>query len=565
MRRPAGRDRGSPTSRVDLLAFRGLPAGGIARFPAANSATVGAMARRSLPLVSLALSCALVLAACPGADPADSSGSDSSDPNPSTGSTESTGVDPTAAPTTSTGSTSSTASSDTTDTDVDPTGDTDSDTGTPGLVCPLVDGPGVSQLALAPALFGAGMDPSDTPSCAIVNPERGFHRFVDLRGLGAPQLEAAAADGLSVVYGRVLLSDFRESPLDDDVLAEISAGFELVRAHGMKVVPRFQYSAAQNEPDAELSRILGHIEQLAPLLAEHADVILTLQAGFIGAWGEWHSSQHGLDAPEPRKQILDALLAALPAERTVSVRRPSFKEQAYAGPLTPETAHGGDALARVGHVNDCFLASDDDAGTYQEPGEKDYGIADSAFVPVGGETCALNPPRSSCPSALDELALHHWTYLNDGYHEGVLESWQEDGCYAEIVCRLGYRLAVTELRWAASAAAGDVLPVTFELVNDGFAAPVHRRPFALVLDGPARVEAPAEFDVRTALAGETRSVCVDAALPADLPPGTYRIGLRLADAAPALADDVRQAIRLANDDIEWSEGINWFDAAVDIE
>jgi hypothetical protein len=454
-----------------------------------------------------------------------------------------------------------------TETDTESEGETESesesDTDTSELTCPLGERSGVAVLALAPELFDDGADPSNGPACAIVNPERGFHAFVDLRSLDADTLQDNAAEGHSLVYGRVLLSEYRDAPLDDLVLGEIAAGFDLARAHGIKVVPRFHYSDDIDEPDAQLDRILGHIDQLAPLLQQHADVILLLQAGFIGAWGEWHASQHGLDAPGPRKQILDALLAALPDTRNIGVRRPSFKQESYAGPLTPELAHDGSALSRIGHVNDCFLASDSDFGTYQLPGEKDYAIADSAFVPVGGETCAVNPPRSECPSALDELALLHFTHLNADYHPDVLASWEQDGCYATIACRLGYRLALVDLRWAASASPGTTLPVAFELFNDGFAAPVNPREAALVFDGPTRVEVATGLDVRSVLAGESISICVDASLPADLPLGSYRIGLRLADPAPTLMDDPRQAIRLVES--EWVEGINWFDATFTVE
>jgi hypothetical protein len=446
-----------------------------------------------------------------------------------------------------------------TETDTETGTDTDSDE----LTCPLGEQSGIAALALMPELFEDGADPSATPACAIVNPERGFHDFVDLRSLDADTLLTTVAAGRTLVYGRVLLSEYRDAPLDDLVLGEIAAGFELVREHGIKVVPRFHYSDDIDEPDAELDRILGHIEQLTPLLQEHADVILLLQAGFIGAWGEWHASQNGLDAPGPRKQILDALLAALPDTRTIGVRRASFKQESYAGPLTPELAHDGSALSRIGHVNDCFLASDDDFGTYQERGEKDYAIADSQFVPVGGETCAVNPPRSECPSALDELALLHFTHLNADYHPDVLDSWEQDGCYATIACRLGYRLALVDLRWAASGSPGAQLPVAFELFNDGFAAPANPREVVLVFDGPTRVEVATGLDVRSVVAGESISTCVDAPLPEDLPLGSYRIGLRLADRAPTLADDPRQAIRLIEG--EWGEGINWFDATFMVE
>jgi hypothetical protein len=332
------------------------------------------------------------------------------------------------------------------------------------------------------------------------------------------------------------------------------------------VVPRFHYSDDIAEPDAKLDRILAHIEQLQPLLQEHADVILTLHAGFIGAYGEWHSSQNGLDMPGPRKQILDALLAALPASRTIGVRRPSFKQDAYGGPLTADTAYDGSALARITHINDCFLASDDDEGTYQEPGEKDYMIADAPFGVVGGETCKVNPPRSECPAALAELALLHWTHLNSAYHPDVLASWQDDGCYDEIACRLGYRLAVKQLRFVAAATVGERLPVSFDIYNDGFAAPANERPLELVLAGPTPLVGLANFDVRRLAAGETTTVCLDPILPEGLMPGQYRIGLMLPDGDTKLAKDPRYSIRLANDTgVEWEDGVNWFAAMVDVQ
>jgi hypothetical protein len=515
--------------------------------------------------------CALLLPACNGgqSDDTGTTGTPNTSSGPAISST--TGDDPTSTSTSTTAPT--TTLPDATDTTSDPPTDPSTTTTTPTTTsttdtdapgCPLDAGPGVTELALTPALFGGGDDPADAPVCAIKNPERGFHGYTDLRDLTDDDLDDVAADGWTVIYGQVLIPEYRDDPLDALVLDQVDDAFNRVRAHGMKVVPRFHYSDGIGDPDATLDRILGHIDQLAPLLQAHADVILTLHAGFIGAYGEWHSSENGLDAPGPRKQIMDALLAALPNDRTISVRRPSFKSDAYAGPLTDATAFDGSALARVGHVNDCFLASDDDEGTYQEPGEKDYAIADSNYVPVGGETCGVNPPRSECPAALDELALHHWTHLNSAYHPDVLSGWRDDGCFDEIACRLGYRLALTALRFADAASPGGAVPVALDLYNDGFAAPTNPRPLRLVFDGPTRFEAPAEFDLRAALPGETVKLCVDAAVPQDAPPGAYRLGVRMPDAADTLEGDERQAIRLAQD-IEWSGGVNWFDATVEIQ
>ena len=106
--------------------------------------------------------------------------------------------------------------------------------------------------------------------------------------------------GLRLVYGKFLLDDYRDQPLDPAVLTEIDDALGLARDAGLKVVPRFYYADAGDQPDAPLDRILGHIDQLGPILADNEDVIAVVQAGFIGAWGEWHSSQNGLDNPTDR-------------------------------------------------------------------------------------------------------------------------------------------------------------------------------------------------------------------------------------------------------------------------
>ena len=106
---------------------------------------------------------------------------------------------------------------------------------------------------------------------------------------------------------------------------------------------------------------------------------------------------------------------------------------------------------------------------------------DSATVPVGGETCAVNAPRSQCPSATAELAALHWTYLNTDYHPDVLSSWSSGGCRAEIERRLGYRFTLERAALPTSATPGGPLPVSLTLRNDGYAAPANSRPVRLVL------------------------------------------------------------------------------------
>jgi hypothetical protein len=265
-----------------------------------------------------------------------------------------------------------------------------------------------------------------------------------------------------------------------------------------------------------------------------------------------------LHEQEPREQILSAVLAAMPDTRMVLVRRPSFKSLAFpGGPLTEATAFDGSALSRVGHLNDCFLASASDSGTYQGDDEKDYAAADSAFTAVDGETCATNPPRSECASALAELALHHWSTINIDYNGDVLDGWRSGGCFDEIACRLGYRLALLGYGFPESVARGEVLSFLLSIVNDGYARPFNARPLQLVLRGAETRSFALDLDARDfAPAAEAEQRCLGVALPDDLPPGTYELGIALPDASPTLAGDERYAVQLAND-VTWEGGVNW--------
>jgi hypothetical protein len=246
-------------------------------------------------------------------------------------------------------------------------------------------------------------------------------------------------------------------------------------------------------------------------------------------------------------------------------RRPAFKRDAYGGPLTAATAFSGQPLARMGHFNDCFLASDDDEGTYVVPGEEDYAVADSAFVPVGGETCAPFPPRSACPSALTQLARLHWSFLNEEYHPQVIGGWKTGGCFPTVRCRLGFRLLTLGHSVPRQVKAGETLSLTVRLINDGFGRVYNRRPVSLVLVGPQRQVFPVDVDPRRWAPGETVELCLSAKLPAGLAPGAYQVGLWLPDAADSLRMNPSFAVRLSNAQWDAATGTNLLDATVTVE
>lgn len=395
----------------------------------------------------------------------------------------------------------------------------------------------------------------------ILNPERGFFTPISLPTEKSFQV-VRDTDGNTLIRSYVRLDQYRDKKLPDSLLKSLDDDLSRARAAGIKVILRFSYNygppgdapLSQTEPDASEKRILSHIKQLTPLFQKHGDILPWVEAGFIGAWGEWHHSTHDLDESlKAKRTILEALLEALPPTTFVQLRYPSDIRQLVGTPLSWEDVLKANQRARIGHHNDCFLASNNDQRTYNRDGVRspDREQADIAelgrFAPVGGETCELNPPRTDCKNALEELERLRFTELNRGFNKGVLQQWKEQGCTAEIRRRLGYRLVLEQASIRGWVQPGGTLQLTLQLRNQGYTAPVHMRPVIAILDGPERYlfEIPG-LDPRRWEPGKAIKIDVDIGVPADARPGVYRLALWLPDAAPSLRDDPRYAIRFAN-------------------
>ncbi|MFO0710373.1 MAG: DUF4832 domain-containing protein [Sandaracinus sp.] len=428
-----------------------------------------------------------------------------------------------------------------------------------GLDAPGLDAPGLD----APATVvedAPSRHLTYTASDAIfANPERGFYRAVDLlaeRDLSWLRGEHAND---SLVYSYVMLDRFRDSDIDAAALAAADDAFQVARDDGFEVVLRFAYNQGPwptPDPDAPLSRIQRHLEQLTPLLHDNDDVIAVVQAGFIGAWGEWHSSSHGLDMdPAARRAVVEALLAALPPSRSTQIRTPMYISDLIGGsPLDASRAWTGTFESRIGFHDDCFLASDTDLGTYPDAEIerwKTFLDAHSGFVPVGGETCATNPPRSECASAVAEMSRHHWSFVNRDYHPDVVQSWIDGGCMPDIERRLGYRFVLLDADLPERARPGGSFTLAVHLRNEGFAAPFNARPVELVLHDTSTSHAVtlSAVEIRSFFGGTEPTFSAHIRLPATLAPGTYTLALRMPSAASSLHDRSEYAIRVANEGV----------------
>lgn len=414
-------------------------------------------------------------------------------------------------------------------------------------------------LLIPVGVFGQTTHFVEDPS-AFPNPERGFYSYQKLDELDDSTAELRDKHGITLIWGKISLEPYRETPeIPKEFLARLQRGFDQAQKVGAKVIVRAEYGnigpggdyTTYEDPAKEI--IKGHMTQLAPLFASNADRIAFFEAGFVGPWGEWHSTQITRD-PKLQRDVFFHLLENTPADRMVVLRYPALKQSIFGTtkPLTAEQAYDGSPIARTGHHNDCFLSSANDVGTYNRGGQEmsdevAYLYEETRYTLFGGETCRLHD-RSKRESALFELEHLHTSFLNFGYHPDVLARWRESGVFEIVERRLGARLQVTAFDLPKSARAGQQIPVRLAIANRGFASLYNSRPAVLVLIAPdgIRHRFPLEVDPRQWKAGEITEVITNVTLPADLKTALYSWGLDLPDPSPRLAEDSRFSYRLAN-------------------
>lgn len=407
------------------------------------------------------------------------------------------------------------------------------------------------------------------------NPERGFYTEIEVT-MGTPvpesRLNELKQGKKSLVQLLYYLKEYRDRALSEADLEKFSSDMATVRKAGLKVILRFAYTSAISEPDAPMAVIKNHLDQLKPVLAANKDVIACVQAGFIGAWGEWYYSSNGLNNATSRNEVLAKWLEVLPADRCIQVRTPAYKKSFLGAqtPLDASTAYNGTPLARIAHHNDAFMADETNMGTYEDVNQdKEYLSKEGLYVPIGGETCRTSSTATPCSgaAALQDLKYLHWSFLNDAYDRVVLQQWEKDGQMDEVRLKLGYRIVLTRGEFSAKHMPGSTLRAKISLQNVGFAAMYNPRQVQLILrsaGGGDEYVATLPDDPRTWKPLRAITITADAALPKDMPAGDYRLFLFLPDAEPSLAARPAYAVRLANEGM-WEAQSGYNDLGVTIK
>jgi len=176
---------------------------------------------------------------------------------------------------------------------------------------------------------------------------------------------------------------------------------------------------------------------------------------------------------------------------------------------------------------------------------------------MGGETCAVNEPRSQCTTALTEMEKFHWSYLNNGYHPTVISGFKTEGCYPTIHNRLGYRFELINGTYPKSASIQSPFTIKFNVFNRGFASPFNKRTAYLVLKNintNATFSVPLKTDIRFWSSNVIKTITESITVPSKIA-GNYALFLNLPDSI--LKNRTEYSIAFANENIwDLSTGYN---------
>ena len=297
--------------------------------------------------------------------------------------------------------------------------------------------------------------------------------------------------------------------LTEDALNALQTTFDNIRANNGFAIVRICYDPWYNgrsNVTPEHKWVMRHVEQLAPVLSKNTDVIVALEMGMHGAYGEMHS-----DTNITYDRIAEAtnlMLRSTPPELKILTRTGNYSAKVLGfdnwgvdfhidGDKFKEIAKAkGDTMYRVGMFNDGYLGTQYDYGTWgadcatsicREEGvawlEK-YGIN----TPYGGEalTTADNYQVINTPEFLAYEGFRtHTSYLNIQWNNKLIESWkktpftQKDFDYDParvdslsgfkyVNDHLGYRFVLRE-SWLSDTVGSDgILRAKLRIQNVGF-------------------------------------------------------------------------------------------------
>ena len=441
---------------------------------------------------------------------------------------------------------------------------------------------------------------------AFPNPERGYYKRSDITERTdfsyVNDLDITIVHSYIPIYKYLDLN--KDNPWSDDIseklpeilLENLQNGLDAIREAGSKVILRPAYAWDWTPPVSEHWGIVkSHIAQINEIISKNADVVMGLEAGILGPWGEWHSDGIYTDAnsekgSEFRYELIKHILDTTPDNIPVMLRYPYFiREILYRGEINPPEGQSKllqSQMNRIGYHDDSFMADENDWGSYnprkvwfgKRSGLSSNSITNKMFrewmmtnitncdgftMMMGGETewddkATLKHENSIPPlRVLTEMADMHTTYMNTDYNPKHINLWKNtdvavsdigepaESVYDRINRRLGYRFRLIEAEFTTAERAGSEFMLQFTVINDGFANFVKERPIYIVLENGTYRYVSIAFDELQHW-HSTHNSNFTFTLPEDMPKGIYTVALWMPDMAENLRNRPEYSVRFAN-------------------
>ncbi|MGN0832467.1 MAG: DUF4874 domain-containing protein [Kiritimatiellia bacterium] len=361
-------------------------------------------------------------------------------------------------------------------------------------------------------------------------------------------------------------------PLTAAMKADVARFLTETREKGGSLIIRLGYTWSEQkgcEP-ADFDILLGHVRDLAAIMAGFADVVVAVEAGVAGPWGEMHSSDYC--KPAYMNRILGAYCAALPEAVSVLVRAPAYIAN-----------FDGDRM-RLGMYNDGYLGTWWDYGTWSGEWTRERSLEllkPRARHPYGGELAYigrdfLDQNQYRCRELWEPAKWNivkdwysvHLSYLRNLQEQGHTlagflselrfepEKWRFEGMpdlheYAGqpmakfVLDHMGYRYVIRDARLPRTLRRGAKARLALELENTGFGdllRPPELEVRLLASGRTARVKPAADLAVPSAT---RRRVAIDFTVPSDLGAAGRSVQIQL------------KGLRFANSDVwDGEQGVN---------
>lgn len=343
-----------------------------------------------------------------------------------------------------------------------------------------------------------------------------------------------------LVQVQINLRAFRDCPLTDTALSQLDAILAAWCDTEYSLLLRFLYDwdgrGLTSEPQ-DISIILQHMEQVAPVYNRYAPHILSLQGLFTGNYGEMNNTSYG--TTEDMRRLAAKLAETADPSIYLAVRTPSHWRsitgaETYAGlAATPDNPY----LHRLGLYNDGMFGNESDTGTYTDRSREEEIAFQNELcrtVPNGGEVIIENP-YNDLDNAIADMRQMHVSYLNSVYDPTVLDKWKttpytQPGPYENAVGydyirdHLGYRFVLRSTEIVPDyTLMQSVLRIAIE--NTGFAQSYRAFSFRLTLLNTETGETISIFpeeDSTCLASGETTVLEIPLELET-YPAGTYEL------------------------------------------